>query len=542
MDDWPRLYESNGEKARYLALSHCWGRHQNLKTEQRTLKARAKGLDLNSLPKTFRDAIRVTQSLGISYLWIDSLCIIQDDKTDWEIESSKMSSIYANAYLTIAASSAECDQSGFLGPRRYATTPLWFNNRTPVHVRRDIHWDSKIDPFTNSKSNLHWRAWVYQERLLSRRVLYFEHDELVWECRTDTYCECGHFPEKASTPHTRAPSHKLHNFYMLTRPWSDLDLNNFHNHCRLTGDCSGKSVYEWWRKVAVGEYTMLELSVESDRLPALSGLAAVVQAKTDDVYLAGLWKGDLPRGLLWYQIRTIVLPKTYRAPSWCWPSVEGSICYDSTHRGDTKQEAPFLVRVLEAQCSPAGVDRLGAVRDGFITLSGPLVTMELKISALCEDQGNWEMEYSLKFLPLNHTELVDIKVCGPGRGALHFYPDVRLTAGNGVLVSGAAEPTIQRSHLLPAETSEAVEAPVWLLFLRRVPESCRPWDSGYFMVLGLSAKVPGAYERIGLLRWGSEKEDEDHWHPENTEMNKTLRKEFERYLRTEMKTREITIV
>lgn len=76
----PKLYHSSGEKAPYIALSHCWGSNQTFKTEKATLSKRCAGININELPKTFRDAIAVTKKLRMRYLWIDSLCIVQDDR------------------------------------------------------------------------------------------------------------------------------------------------------------------------------------------------------------------------------------------------------------------------------------------------------------------------------------------------------------------------------------------------------------------------------------------------------------------------------
>ncbi len=102
----PRLHVSHDQKAQYTALSHCWGALKPLTTTGSSLEQRKQGIEWSSLPKTFRDAIHVTHSLGIKYLWIDSLCIVQDDSVDWEVESAKMASIYSQSFITIAATAA----------------------------------------------------------------------------------------------------------------------------------------------------------------------------------------------------------------------------------------------------------------------------------------------------------------------------------------------------------------------------------------------------------------------------------------------------
>ncbi|KAH8599532.1 heterokaryon incompatibility protein-domain-containing protein [Bisporella sp. PMI_857] len=98
----PKLLECGGQTGSYIALSHCWGSGRHFTTETSNISERMKGMTWGSLPKTFQDAISITRKLKIRYLWIDSLCILQDDSADWDKELSKMSDIYKNSYLTIA--------------------------------------------------------------------------------------------------------------------------------------------------------------------------------------------------------------------------------------------------------------------------------------------------------------------------------------------------------------------------------------------------------------------------------------------------------
>jgi hypothetical protein len=185
----PRLCETSGLPANdtsYATLSHCWGRWgmQNLcRTQTHTLEKYLVCIPWDEVPKTFRDAMTVTHRLGLPYLWIDSICIVQDDLNDWAEESAKMSHIYTDAVFTIAASAAENAMEGFLGPRqrREAKINPTAKNSLPLSIRQDIH----LIPSTNKPIPLlNERGWVFQERLLSRRVLHFEKEEMIWECRT----------------------------------------------------------------------------------------------------------------------------------------------------------------------------------------------------------------------------------------------------------------------------------------------------------------------------------------------------------------------
>lgn len=102
------------ERGKYIALSHCWGKAKTFSTIKGNFSSLREGINFDQLPKTFQDAIEVTQQLGIAFLWIDSLCIIQDDKGDWKCESRCMQSVFAGAYCTIAATSAKDSTEGFL--------------------------------------------------------------------------------------------------------------------------------------------------------------------------------------------------------------------------------------------------------------------------------------------------------------------------------------------------------------------------------------------------------------------------------------------
>jgi hypothetical protein len=109
----PFLYISSQEPGRYLALSHCWGKNSIIRTTKSNITMLRKRLDMSTLPKTFRDAIEITRALGVKYLWIDSLCILQDDMEDWENESARMTRVYHDAYLVLAASQSESASGGF---------------------------------------------------------------------------------------------------------------------------------------------------------------------------------------------------------------------------------------------------------------------------------------------------------------------------------------------------------------------------------------------------------------------------------------------
>ena len=337
-----RLYETNKSFGRYATLSHCWGLVGPLTTTRDTRPQRLQGITLNDLPNTFRDAILVTRKLGIRYLWIDSLCILQGDKTDWETESGRMADVYSNAYINLAASSSRDSRGGLFkqGRRRYleinrkdegglsykvfVRLGLEAGHRSCLHIW--IH--SLLNPLLD-------RAWVYQERVLSKRFVQFANPELIWECDTNITCECGN------------PLLKHCTFPGLIRP----KLN--------TSD--PQSFLGAWSDV-LGFYTRLNLTEEEDRLPALSGVAAVFQRKTNQTYYAGMWKEQMPQNLLWSYFNKGDYSRSYIAPTWSWASSRGAVHGSASHTGKLYPDPRFKVLLINSDT--VGMNPYGRVQPG----------------------------------------------------------------------------------------------------------------------------------------------------------------------------------
>ncbi|KAF3765645.1 HET-domain-containing protein, partial [Cryphonectria parasitica EP155] len=193
-----RLYEPpSGANARYVALSYCWGQAGNLTTTTRTIAARKTEISWALLPKTFRDAVLIARGLGVRYLWIDSLCIIQDSPSDWEAEAARMAEVHENAYMTIATDAAYDPTCGILKARQslepVRRDPLQVLRPTDeICVRRPLSHQDIIMPrvVRDSTFPLLTRAWTLQERLLAHRTLHFTAFELIWECKETLFCEC----------------------------------------------------------------------------------------------------------------------------------------------------------------------------------------------------------------------------------------------------------------------------------------------------------------------------------------------------------------
>jgi hypothetical protein len=175
----------------YAALSHCWGKERIITTTRATLKQRMEQISTESLSRTFQDAVQACQKLNIRYIWIDSLCIVQDDKEDWVRESAQMCDIYRLAHLTISAAHASGGDVGcFVKRDGLVSLPftLQFSLRDGSTSKRTLLTplprNKTSIPVDKSEPPLYGRAWVLQEQMLSTRALSFEVDQMRWECLT----------------------------------------------------------------------------------------------------------------------------------------------------------------------------------------------------------------------------------------------------------------------------------------------------------------------------------------------------------------------
>jgi hypothetical protein len=309
----------------YTTLSHCWGKIDSAQGPSRlllsNLERRQKHIRYDDLSATFQDAIRITRGLGIDYLWIDSLCIIQDSRADWEEEAIMMAQIYASSYCTLAASSSQNSMEGCardIQRTGIACAPRYIDIEKDEYLVRifetsPLDWNKELQ-----RGPLMTRAWTLQERELSLRIVHFSRNLLLWECRT----------MKASS--------ELPWFQMKHEdPPASLLLNNAAD---LVDNSETLQRREYWFRM-VEDYSNRNLTVETDKLPALAGLAQRENTVRKSSYIAGLWAEDLPSALLWrfsswsaresIDANATTRPAEYLAPSWSWASVNGPISYDS---------------------------------------------------------------------------------------------------------------------------------------------------------------------------------------------------------------------
>ncbi|PVH97461.1 HET-domain-containing protein, partial [Periconia macrospinosa] len=282
-----RLIASDGAHGLYCTLSYRWYDSHPFKTTTENISQLYQDLPENVLHPTIREAITTTRKLGLPYLWVDALCIIQDDAADWAREAARMSAVYENSILTIAAIDSPSADEGIYRKRTHSPRPYnrdfppnfptgYFGYGHPFFV-----FSRKCRP--RPLGELDTRGWCLQEQFLSPRILSYAGGELFWECSEMMASE--------SYP-------------------------------------GGKDSISLWCSM-VERFTRRHLTVESDRLVAIQGISDVLTAYTNEEIVMGMCKSLLPRHLLWW-VNTIAgdfkvkdplhRPTNFSCPTWSWAS------------------------------------------------------------------------------------------------------------------------------------------------------------------------------------------------------------------------------
>lgn len=416
------------KKVEYVALSYCWGRSRPWVTTMSNIIEHYRGIDIPTLPKTFRDAISVTRLLGIQLLWIDALCIVQDDEADVTEQLSRMKVYYQNAKVTLANSKAADVDEGFLTvtgsefPKHIELKNLNMRLPTKCHIPYydesgtkgtidfevnitvaddNEEYDSDHDDFYDErKEPLNKRAWTLQERWLSPRILSFPtFDGFTFQCNTEErlagdYClhdQAGRLEHDAIRRRLRFGPERLDS--------GDLGYDEEHERFRTEKE---------WIYI-VHDYSQRSLSNPLDKLTALGGLAELFSSRYEIVlgsYAAGHWFKMLPLSLYWmvYETDVVASPQQYLAPSWSWASVDSGINFPNYGK---ESDMP-IIKGLEAKVLDLHVElssskvRFGAVKHARLQLEGAVLAATLhyedehhgygKIEATLEDGRGSDLE------------------------------------------------------------------------------------------------------------------------------------------------------
>ncbi|EKJ77736.1 hypothetical protein FPSE_02234 [Fusarium pseudograminearum CS3096] len=371
-----RLWETGGiETGAYIALSYCWGKSPQYTTTKSTLDYRKRQIPISDLPQMHQDAIKLTREFGIRYLWIDSMCICQDDYDDWERESARMLSVYANAYLTINASNGKDSSVGLfakVSTREYFEFEQTYQGvsghalacAVPFEeAMQHVYIQLKDDPVSH-------RGWTLQERVLSRRTLFYSGGQMMFECnhgfrKEDGWAIDERFPSISSRPQTGSNGQT-----------KDKDLSV----------STSELLRSWYQLLAT--YGGRKLTKASDKLPAVSGLASIMSERLNDEYVAGHWRSLLITELPWQPGDCKRVPE-YRAPSWSWASVDGGIGIRLKGSGYSP-----LAEVLDVKIKLKGTNPYGEVTEGRLLIQGPMQRLYLSTDGWDPDRPRLSSEGS----------------------------------------------------------------------------------------------------------------------------------------------------
>ncbi|KAF2400151.1 HET-domain-containing protein [Trichodelitschia bisporula] len=359
-----RLVDNDGSCCKYITLSYCWGKTRTFTTTSRSLRLRKRQISFSALPRTFQDAISIARRLRVRWIWIDAICIIQDDRRDWERESAKMGAVYSMAYLTIAADAGVDCNSGCFNDSS-TTQEADF---APLELTSGVFiWDPsrRMRPPEIDGSPLAQRGWVCQERILSPRILHYTRTQLFWECREELQAEDG------------------------LRPWVEAETV-----CGLARNLYGDGdqdnlLHIWYTKVVAQSYSGRRLTLPDDKLAAISGLARAFHRHFDCAYVAGLWLRDLDYGLSWRRRGPATRLAQYRAPSFSWAAIDGVVEWPA--------RSVSALKVEDVWVDLEGEDAHGRVRACWIRVTGQVrrarVVARKRISA-----GGWDVVWELRSL------------------------------------------------------------------------------------------------------------------------------------------------
>ncbi|KAH7258565.1 heterokaryon incompatibility protein-domain-containing protein [Fusarium solani] len=359
----------------YAALSYCWGTPEEAEMQFITLRCnlqnRYSGFKLSEVSPVIKDAVVVCRAFGVRYLWVDAVCIIQDDDYDWEQESALMAMIFRDAYFVIATPASDSCNEGFL-----SLTKPFIHLPFQSKLKPGIQGPYRLVPIPNHENSTdqatfarlavedyfasRWRTrgWIYQEKVTAQRILLFGRMGLSVQ-----------FHQDDGTP--------------------------FFAHC-----AERHLNYRGWFRIVAG-FSDTHLTCQTDRLPAISGLAKLHQDVLQDEYLAGLWRNDLYKGLFWQSefsnrprqelTASLESPDPYIAPSWSWARQDYPVSVCLAQTLDLRQEFEVLQQeftLLDVEMDLVGSNPYGQLRSGKLTLR----------SRASEIPSSWDFVDELDFL------------------------------------------------------------------------------------------------------------------------------------------------
>lgn len=409
IDRDPFLVSTNRKRGEFIALSHCWGGSvaDEAKLTADTIELFRNKIPMADLPANFVDAVLITRSLGLEYLWIDCLCIMQDSPEDWDVESKHMGDIYRDAMVTLAAAAASKATDGML--HTFSTYDL--NGGPPIKLKLaqdspsdDIHIVRR-DKTREDLGHLLYhgplanRGWTLQEEILSPRTLYYGSQQIHWQCLH--HYSSGDGIHDYDVHWKRAFRYEWIKERIFKQTHSpDQDPHDPKNINQI--------LLEYHNEMVV-DYCKRRLTFASDKFPAFSGIASLMHGELrhggylNVVYLAGIWSSHFREGLIWYYGKkatssspTHPNPKDpiLSFPTWSWANVNGRIKSLYTKILPPTSLDPIL---LSHNCIPAGTNPYGAIKSAELVVRGYILPMRVAdhgVKSLSSGQVYWDPELS----------------------------------------------------------------------------------------------------------------------------------------------------
>ncbi|KAL6831267.1 hypothetical protein J3E69DRAFT_379138 [Trichoderma sp. SZMC 28015] len=376
----PRVFISQGAKADYIALSHCWGGRIESVLTSKTYHDYQQALPISEISANFKDAFHIARELGIQY----------DSKEDWEIESSRMGAVYRNATLTVAALVSakstvgilKTNENRFPGAPKSAKLRVYEDGSKVEEV--EVDWKSQEEENLRrlmNESVLTSRGWTLQEYILSPRNLLYGERQIYWRCPSmmisaDATPEGNQFPDHKF----QKASQVIYSDILAVTPEIESDV---------------KAVLEDYYELAE-TYSARQLTYGSDKHAAFSGVAQMIHPSIGGQYLAGLWTVDFKHGLLWYaEMSSCRHVESHGAPSWSWMVTDASVLFSRIRIFET---TPFDVKILQYNgISQDAVKQFGQVESASVVVEGlamPLIRSKQHVRARADENVDNEREPS----------------------------------------------------------------------------------------------------------------------------------------------------
>ncbi|CAN9416090.1 unnamed protein product [Alternaria alternata] len=375
------------DKSRYVALSYCWGGDQPSKLTQDNYDLYKKNIAWETLPKAVQDAAKTAQALGFHYIWVDSMCIVQDDKKDKETEINLMTKVYAHATLTVVNKRSDRVTEGFLHPRTLSSGTSSIQYRATDGQTQHLTLSFDDASYRGECLAINTRGWTLQEYLLSRRRLVIGTWSTEWHCRRK-----GEIHKDGSAPYHRREisasiplddeGYGLAGYGPLNNKEAEsvyrssfIDAAMFFsvNPGYRSGQLDEELVRTSWYAI-VESYSLRSVTESEDRVLALSGIAERFASLIPGRYIAGLWENMMPRSLFWMKpILDMATdrPVEYRGPSWSWISIDGQVELEHIRIDNCLCEIVSVEYMLE------NAEALyGAVRNATLHIKGPALSVE----------------------------------------------------------------------------------------------------------------------------------------------------------------------